>query len=127
VINQSAIRGLKRSLLAGLDGGVAYECLDARDGGDLQSARIVYQLALSSNQLRSARIVYQWMYILGSIAISSDHVLMDVDGGFNDRFNGGFDGRFNGQFDGGFYGWFDGGFDSRFNLAVLGYQPQQSV
>jgi hypothetical protein len=36
---------------------------------------------------------------------------MDVDGDFY--------GRFNGRFDGGFYGWFD--------LAVLGYQPQQSV
>ena len=41
VINQSAIRGLKRSLLAGLDGRVAYECLDACDGGNLQLARIV--------------------------------------------------------------------------------------
>ncbi len=34
-----------------------------------------------------------------------------------------FDGRFDGQFDGRFDGWFDGQFD----LAVLGYQPQQSV
>ncbi len=49
VIDQSAIRGLKGSLLAGLDGGVAYKCLDACDGGNLQSARIVYQLALSLN------------------------------------------------------------------------------
>jgi hypothetical protein len=40
---------------------------------------------------------------------------MDVDEGFN----GGFDGGFNGRF--------DGGFDSEFDLAVLGYQPQQSV
>jgi hypothetical protein len=48
-------------------------------------------------------------YIVKSIAISSDHVLMDVDGGF--------DGWLNGQFNGGFYSWFDGGFD----LAVLGY------
>ncbi len=59
------------------------------------------------------------MYIVKSIAINLDHVSMDVDGGFNDRFNGGFDGEF--------YGWFDGGFDSWFNLAVLGYQPQQIV
>jgi hypothetical protein len=41
VINQSAIRGLKRSLLAGLDGGVAYKCLDLRDGSNLQLAWIV--------------------------------------------------------------------------------------
>ncbi len=32
VINQSTIRGLKRSLLAGLDGRVACKCLDASDG-----------------------------------------------------------------------------------------------
>jgi hypothetical protein len=42
-----------------------------------------------------------------SIAISLDCVSMDVDGGFNGGFNGGFDGQF--------------------YLAVLGYQPQQSV
>ena len=41
------------------------------------------------------------------ITISLDCVLMDVDGGF----------------DGGFIGRFDGWF----HLAVLGYQPQQSV
>jgi hypothetical protein len=29
--------------------------------------------------------------------------------------------------DGSFYGWFNGGFDSGFDLAVLGYQPQQRV
>jgi hypothetical protein len=45
------------------------------------------------------------------IAISLDRVSMDVDGGF--------DGRLNGRFDGGFASWF--------NLAVLGYQPQQSI
>jgi hypothetical protein len=49
VIDQSAIRGLRCSLLAGLDGRVAYECLDACDGGNLQSAWIVNQLALLSN------------------------------------------------------------------------------
>jgi hypothetical protein len=41
VIDQSAIKGLKHSLLAGLDGGVVYKDLDVRDGSDLQSARIV--------------------------------------------------------------------------------------
>jgi hypothetical protein len=46
-------------------------------------------------------------YIAKLIAISSDRVSMDVDGGFN------------GGFDGGFYGGF--------HLAVLGYQPQRSV
>ncbi len=102
VIDQSAIRGLKRSFLAGLDGGVAYERLDACDGGNLQLARIVYQLALLSNRLRSARIMYQWMYVVELIAISSDHVSMDVDSGFNNRFNGEFHCRFNGWFDGGF-------------------------
>jgi hypothetical protein len=49
------------------------------------------------------------------IAISSDPASMDVDGGFNGGFDGGFDGRF------------EGGFNSWFHLAVLGYQPQQSV
>ncbi len=42
MINQSAIRELKCSLLAGLDGRVAYKRLDLHDGGDLQSAWIVY-------------------------------------------------------------------------------------
>ncbi len=41
--------------------------------------------------------------IVESIAISSNCVSMDFDGGFDGGFNGGFD------------------------LAVLGYQPQQSV
>jgi hypothetical protein len=45
--------------------------------------------------------------IVESIAISSDHALIDVDSGFDGGFNGGFD------------GWF--------HLAVLGYQPQQSI
>ncbi len=35
----------------------------------------------------------------------------------------GIEGGFNGGFDGGF----NGGFDGQFHLAVLGYQPQQSV
>ncbi len=42
------------------------------------------------------------------IAISSDHVSIDVDSGFDIGFDGGFDSGF------------DGGFDSRFHLAVLG-------
>jgi hypothetical protein len=107
VINQSAIRGLTRGLLAGLDGGVAYKHLDARDGGDLQSAWIVYRLALLSNWLQSAGIVYWWMYIVELIVISSDHVSMDVDGGFDIGFDGWFDGGFDSWFDGGFDGWFN--------------------
>ncbi len=51
--------------------------------------------------------MYRWMYIVESIAISSDHVSMDVDGGFD--------------------GGFDSGFDSWLHLAVQGYQPQQSI
>ena len=49
--------------------------------------------------------------VVESIAISSDRVSMDVDGGF----------------DGGFDSGFNGGFNGRFHLAVLGYWPQQSV
>jgi hypothetical protein len=49
--------------------------------------------------------------VVKSIAISSDCVSMDVNSDFDSRLNG----------------RFDGGFDGRFNLAVLGYQPQQSV
>jgi hypothetical protein len=45
--------------------------------------------------------------VVESSAISSDCVSMDVDSGFDSGFDGGFD------------GWF--------HLAVLGYQPQQSV
>ncbi len=106
MIEQSAIRGLKRSLLAGLDGGLAYERLDVCDGGNLQLAWIIYRLALLSDRLRSARIMYRWMYVVESIAISLDCVSMDVDSGFDDRFDGGFHGRFNGWFN----GRFDGGF-----------------
>jgi hypothetical protein len=107
MINQSAIRGLKHSLLAGLDGRVAYECLDECDGGNFKLVWIVYQLASLSNQLQSAWIVYWWMYVVESIAISLDPVSMDVNSGFNDRF--------------------DGEFNGRLNLAVLGYWPQQRV
>jgi hypothetical protein len=55
--------------------------------------------------------------IVESIAISSDHASMDVDGGFNGGFDGGFDSRFDGRFN----SKFDGGFDGQFHLAVLGY------
>jgi hypothetical protein len=55
------------------------------------------------NQLRS----YINCIIVELIAISSDRVSMYVDGGFD--------------------GGFDDGFDGWLHLAVLGYQPQQSV
>ncbi len=57
------------------------------------------------------------------IAIFLDHASMDVAGGFDVGFDGESYGRFDGWFDGGFNGEFGG----RFHLAVLGYQPQQSV
>jgi hypothetical protein len=69
---------------------VAYKRLDARDGGNC-------------NWLGS---YIDWP-IVKSIGISSDCILMGI--------NGGFDGRF------------DGGLLDQFHLAVLGYQPQQSV
>jgi hypothetical protein len=77
VIDQSAIRGLKRSLLTGLDGGVAYKCLDLHEGGNLQSAWIVYQFALLSNQLQTARIVYRWM----STVVSMVGSMVSLTGG----------------------------------------------
>ncbi len=55
------------------------------------------------NQLGS----YIDWHVVKSIAISSDPKLMGIDGGFDGGFNGG---SFN-----------------QFHLAVLGYQPQQSV
>jgi hypothetical protein len=61
--------------------------------------------------------------IVDLILISSDCASMDVNGGYD----GGFDGGFNGWFYGWFNGGFDSGFDGRFHLAVLGYQPQQSI
>ncbi len=45
--------------------------------------------------------------IVGLIAISLDCISIGVDGGFD--------------------GGFDGGLFNQFHLAVLGYQPQQSV
>jgi hypothetical protein len=61
--------------------------------------------------------------VIELIAISLDRALMDVKGAFD----GGFDGGFNGWFNGGFNSGFNGGFYGWFHLAVLGYQPQQSV
>jgi hypothetical protein len=49
--------------------------------------------------------------IIGLIAISSDCILIGV----------------NGRFDGGFNGGFNGGLFNQFHLAVLGYQLQQSI
>jgi hypothetical protein len=66
--------------------------------------RVMAAIAISLNCISIGIIVE-------SIAISLDHILMGIEGGFN----GGFDGGFN------------GGFDGQFHLAVLGYQPQQSV
>jgi hypothetical protein len=78
--------------------------LDARDGGNRNLLGLYIdwhcclincdQLGLCVNE-----------YFVGLIAISSDRVSMDVDGGFNGGFKGGF---FTG-----FRGWF--------HLAVLGY------
>ncbi len=42
--------------------------------------------------------MYRWMYVVELIAISSDCVSLDVDSGFDDRFDGGFIGRFDGGF-----------------------------
>jgi hypothetical protein len=53
-------------------------------------------------QLQSAWILYiDWR--MAAIAISLDCILLDIDGGF------------------------DGGLFDQFHLAVLGYQPQQSI
>jgi hypothetical protein len=82
--------------------------LDARDGSDCNQLGLYidwHRLRINCNQLRSCIDEY----IVKSIAISSDGASMDVDGGFDGRFNGGFDGRFD--------SWFDGGL----HLAVLGY------
>ncbi len=81
---------------------MANKCLDAHDGGNCNQLGLYIdwhccqigrdQLGLCIDE-----------YIVELIVISSDHVSMDVDGGF------------------------DGGFDGQVHLAVLGYQPQQSV
>jgi hypothetical protein len=81
---------------------VAYKRLDARDGGNcnwLRSYINWHHCRINHNQLGSCIDEY----IVKLIAISSDHVLMDVDSGF------------------------DSGFDGQFHLAVLGNQSQQSI
>jgi hypothetical protein len=62
-------------------------------------------------------------YIVESIVISSDCISMGIDGGFN----GGFDGGLVSGFGGGSGGGFCGGSFNQFHLAMLGYQPQQSI
>jgi hypothetical protein len=89
---------------------VAYECLDAHDGGNCNCLGLYidwHLCQIDCDQLGSCIDEY----IGKSIAISLDHVSMDVDSGFDGGFDGGFNGGFNGQF----------------HLAVLGYQPQRSV
>jgi hypothetical protein len=81
---------------------VAYKCLDACDGGNCDQLGLYIDrhcCQIDHNQLRSCIDEY----IVKSIAISLDRVSMDVNSGF------------------------DGGFDGRFHLAMLGYQPQQSI
>jgi hypothetical protein len=78
---------------------VANKRLDAHDGGNSNQLGLYidwHYCQIDRNQL--GLCVDE--YIVESIAISSDCVLMDVDGGF------------------------DSGFDGGFDLAVLGYQPQ---
>jgi hypothetical protein len=97
---------------------VSGQSQDVCDGGDCNWLRLYinwHRCQINRNQLGLCIDEY----IVELIAISSDHVSMDVDGGFD----GGFDGEFDGWFD----GWFDGGFGGQFHLAVLGYQPQQSI
>ncbi len=97
---------------------MAYKRLDAHDGGSCDQLGLYIDWHcrhINCNQLGLCIDEY----IVELIAISSDGVSMDVDGGFN----GGFDSGFYGRFDGGFNGEFDG----QFHLAVLGYQPQQSI
>jgi hypothetical protein len=85
---------------------VAYKRLDAHDGGNWNRLGLYinwHHCQINCNQLR-LRINE---YIVELIAISLDRVSMDVHSGFDGGFTGGFD------------GWS--------HLAVLGYQPQQSV
>ena len=101
---------------------MAYKCLCACDGGDCNRLGLYinwHRRQIDCNQLESCIDEY----IVKLIAISSDHVSMDVDSGFDGGFNGGFGSGFDGGFDDGF----DSGFDGQVHLAVLGYQPQQSI
>ncbi len=84
--------------------------MDAHDGGNCDQLGLFMDwhcCQINCNQLGLCADEY----IVKSITISSDCVLIDVNGGFGSGFDGGF----------------DGGFDCQFHLAVLGYQPQQSV
>jgi hypothetical protein len=74
---------------------VAYKCLDARDGSNCDQLRLYinwHHCQINPNQL--GLCVDE--YIVKSIAISSDSVSMDVDGGFDSGFDGGFDDGFGG-------------------------------
>ncbi len=89
---------------------VSWQLQDARDGSNCNWLRLYinwHHCQINCNQLGLCIDEY----IVELIAISLDCALMDVDSGFNSGCNGGFD------------GWFDGWF----HLAVLGYQPKQSV
>jgi hypothetical protein len=93
-----------------MHGKVAHKRLDARDGSNCDQLGLYinwHHCQINRHQL--GLCVDE--YIVKSIAISLDCVSMHVDSGF----------------DGGFDGGFNGGFDGQFHLAVLGYQPQQSV
>ncbi len=86
---------------------MADKCLDVRDGGNCNQLGSYidwhcYRIDCNQHGLCIDE------YIIESIAISLDFILMDSDDGV--------DGVFNSRFDGGFNGWF--------HLAVLGYQPQ---
>jgi hypothetical protein len=75
---------------------VAYKRLDARDGGNCN--QLGSYISWDHHQIDRDQLgACVNEYIIKSIAISSDRVLMDVDGAF------------------------DGGFDGGFYLAVLGY------
>ncbi len=82
---------------------MAYKRLDAHDGGNynwLGSYIDWHCCQINCNQL----------------GLCIDEYIV---GGFDGEFDGGFDSRFNIGF--------DSGFNGRFHLAVMGYQPQQSV
>jgi hypothetical protein len=81
---------------------MAYKRLDARDRGDCNRLGLYIDWHCCQIECNQLGLCIN-EYIVELIAISLDCVSMDVDGGFN------------------------GGFDSRFHLAVLGYQPQQSI
>ncbi len=97
---------------------MAYKRLDARDGGNCNQLRLYINWHCCQIDCDQLGLCID-KYIVELIAISLDHVSMDVNSGFDCGFDVGFNGGFNGGF--------DGGFDGQFHLAVLGYQPQRSV